>query len=51
MWCHPGFLENGFSGTDSIAEQREVEIGILTDKNLRELARRREIQLISFREL
>jgi len=51
MWCHPGFLENGFSGTDSIAEQREVEIGILTDKNLRELARRREIQLISFRQL
>jgi predicted glycoside hydrolase/deacetylase ChbG (UPF0249 family) len=51
MWCHPGFLENGFSGTDSIAEQREVEIGILTNKNLRELARRREIQLISFRQL
>jgi predicted glycoside hydrolase/deacetylase ChbG (UPF0249 family) len=51
MWCHPGFLENGFSGTDSIAEQREVEIGILTDKNLRELARRRQIQLISFRQL
>jgi len=51
MWCHPGFLENGFSGTDSIAEQREVEIGILTDKNLRELARQREIQLISFRQL
>ncbi|PYU03592.1 MAG: hypothetical protein DMG34_12680 [Acidobacteria bacterium] len=51
MWCHPGFLENGFSGTDSIADQREVEIGILTDKNLRELARRREIQLISFRQL
>jgi predicted glycoside hydrolase/deacetylase ChbG (UPF0249 family) len=51
MWCHPGFLENGFSRTDSIAEQREVEIGILTDKNLRELARQREIQLISFRQL
>ena len=51
MWCHPGFLENGFSRTDSIAEQREVEIGILTDKKLRELARRREIQLISFRQL
>jgi len=51
MWCHPGFLESGFSGTDSIAEQREVEIGILTDKNLRELARRRQIQLISFRQL
>jgi chitin disaccharide deacetylase len=51
MWCHPGFLENGFSGTDSIAEQREVEIGILTDRNLRELARRRQIQLISFRQL
>jgi len=51
MWCHPGFLETGFSLTDSIAEQREVEIGILTDKNMRELARRREIQLISFRQL
>jgi len=51
MWCHPGFLENGFSASDSIAEQREVEIGILTDKNLRELAHRREIQLISFHQL
>ena len=51
MWCHPGFLENGFSASDSIAEQREVEIGILTDKNLRELARRRQIQLISFHQL
>jgi predicted glycoside hydrolase/deacetylase ChbG (UPF0249 family) len=51
MWCHPGFLENGFSGTDSIAEQREVEIAILTNKTLRELARRKEIQLISFRQL
>jgi predicted glycoside hydrolase/deacetylase ChbG (UPF0249 family) len=51
MWCHPGFPEHGFSGTDPIAEQREVEIGILTDESLRELARRREIQLISFRQL
>jgi chitin disaccharide deacetylase len=51
MWCHPGFSESGFSGTDSIAEQREVEISILTNKTLRELARRKEIQLISFRQL
>jgi predicted glycoside hydrolase/deacetylase ChbG (UPF0249 family) len=51
MWCHPGFSESGFSGTDSIAEQREVEIGILTSRTLRELARRKEIQLISFRQL
>jgi chitin disaccharide deacetylase len=51
MWCHPGFFESGFSRTDSMAEQRELEIGILTDRNLRELARRRKIQLISFRQL
>ena len=51
MWCHPGFLESGFSGTDSIAAQREVEIGILTDKTLRDLAHCRNIQLISFHQL
>jgi predicted glycoside hydrolase/deacetylase ChbG (UPF0249 family) len=51
MWCHPGFIENGFSGSDSIAEQREIEIGILTDKDLREIAERRGIQLISFGQL
>lgn len=51
MWCHPGFLEPGFSASDSIAEQREVEIGILTDHALRDVAIRREIQLINFRQL
>jgi chitin disaccharide deacetylase len=51
MWCHPGFLEEGFSDSDSIACQRQIEIGILTDKTLREVAARREIQLINFRQL
>ena len=51
MWCHPGFLDRGFSASDSIAEQRQVEIGILTDRSLRDVAARRDIQLINFRQL
>jgi len=48
MWCHPGFLENGFSRTDRLALQREREIGVLTDPALREIVRRRDIKLIRF---
>jgi predicted glycoside hydrolase/deacetylase ChbG (UPF0249 family) len=51
MWCHPGFLEEGFSDSDSIANQRQIEIGILTDKTLRDVADRRNIRLINFRQL
>ncbi len=51
IWCHPGFFENGFSETDRLREQREVEIGILTDPQLRNVVNTRGIRLISFNDL
>jgi chitin disaccharide deacetylase len=49
--CHPGLYEEGFSETDGICAQREVEFRWLTDPELRELVWRRGIQLITYREL
>jgi len=51
LWCHPGFPQSGFSETDSLSERRELEIEILTDPRLRDLARSREVQLINFSQL
>jgi predicted glycoside hydrolase/deacetylase ChbG (UPF0249 family) len=51
IWCHPGFVEKGFSETDTLSSQREIEIGILTDPRLRELTERREINLINFKAI
>jgi len=51
LWCHPGFLQPGFSETDSLSERREQEIAILLDPKLRDIAARRELQLINFLQL
>jgi predicted glycoside hydrolase/deacetylase ChbG (UPF0249 family) len=51
LWCHPGFLQPGFSETDSLSERREQEIAILLDPKLRDIAMRRELQLINFSQL
>jgi predicted glycoside hydrolase/deacetylase ChbG (UPF0249 family) len=51
LWCHPGFLQPGFSETDSLSDRREQEIAILLDPRLRDIAVRRELQLISFSQL
>lgn len=51
MWCHPGFHDKQFSGTDNLASQRQCEIGILTDPALRELVRRQGIELITFDQI
>jgi chitin disaccharide deacetylase len=51
MWCHPGFPEAGFSDTDALRDQREVEIGILTDPQLRAIVKRAEINLVTFNDL
>jgi chitin disaccharide deacetylase len=51
MWCHPGFPEAGFSDTDALRDQREVEIGILTDPQLREIVNRAGINLVTFNDL
>src|SRR5215831_1104571 len=51
LWCHPGFLQPGFSENDSLSNRREQEIAILLDPKLRDIAARRELQLISFSHL
>ena len=51
LWCHPGFVQPGFSETDSLSERREQEILILLDPKLRDIAARRELQLINFSQL
>jgi len=51
LWCHPGFLEDGFSGTDKLALHREREVGVLTDPALREIVHRRGIELIRFDQI
>jgi predicted glycoside hydrolase/deacetylase ChbG (UPF0249 family) len=51
LWCHPGFVQPGFSETDSLSERREQEISILLDPQLRDIATRRELQLINFSQL
>jgi predicted glycoside hydrolase/deacetylase ChbG (UPF0249 family) len=51
LWCHPGFVQPGFSETDSLSERREQEITILLDPKLRDIAARRELRLINFSQL
>lgn len=51
MWCHPGFPERGFSETDALSHQRELEISILTDPRLRETVVHSGIQLVTFQAL
>jgi len=51
MWCHPGFAQRGFSESDPLSRQRELEITILTDPCLRETVEHAGIQLTNFRYL
>lgn len=49
--CHPGIFERGFSEMDAIHAQRERELICLTDRDLLDVIERREIRLISYRDL
>jgi chitin disaccharide deacetylase len=51
LWCHPGFLQPGFSESDSLSERRELEISILLDPQLRDIVARRQLRLINFSQL
>ncbi len=51
IWCHPGYRQQGFSETDSLSLQRELEIGILTGAQLRDITVRQGIELINFRNI
>jgi predicted glycoside hydrolase/deacetylase ChbG (UPF0249 family) len=49
--CHPGLDERGFSERDPIHFQRERELQLLTDPELRAMIVRNGIALISYRQL
>jgi predicted glycoside hydrolase/deacetylase ChbG (UPF0249 family) len=51
IWCHPGFREKGFSETDPLDAQREVELAMLTDSRLPETMKVTGIQLVNFKAL
>jgi chitin disaccharide deacetylase len=51
MCCHPGFPESGFSETDALRSQRELEIRILTDPRLCETVTQAGIELVTFHAL
>ena len=51
IWCHPGFREKGFSETDPLCAQREVELAMLTDSRLPETMKVTGIQLVNFKAL
>jgi len=49
--CHPGIMEPGFSETDAIGFQRERELRLLMDPEMRKAIERNGIRLITFNEL
>lgn len=49
--CHPGLFERGFSENDAIHARREEELVCLANRDLRDIIDRREIRLISYRDL
>ena len=49
--CHPGLFERGFSETDAIRAQREMEMAWLTDPDLRQIIDARGIRLVTYRTL
>jgi predicted glycoside hydrolase/deacetylase ChbG (UPF0249 family) len=51
IWCHPGFPETGFSETDRLSEQRQLEIKILTDPQLKTTVQDAGIRLTAFNQL
>lgn len=51
IWCHPGYHQPGFSETDPLDRQRQLELEMLTSPRLREALECSGIELISFAEL
>lgn len=51
IWCHPGFVESGFSDRDPLREQRCVEAAMLVDPILSDIISQVGIELITFRSL
>jgi predicted glycoside hydrolase/deacetylase ChbG (UPF0249 family) len=51
IWCHPGYHQPGFSETDALDKQRQLELQMLTSPRLREAVEHAGIDLINFADL
>ena len=51
IMCHPGYVDDAFSGESVYNRQRERELQILTDPSIKEAIESNEIRLISFADL
>jgi len=48
IWCHPGFAQPGFSESDPLCQQRELETVMLTERRLADAVHRSGIELVNF---
>jgi predicted glycoside hydrolase/deacetylase ChbG (UPF0249 family) len=51
IWCHPAYHQPGFSESDALDKQRQLELQMLTSPRLRDAVEHSGIELITFREL
>lgn len=51
LMCHPGYVDAALVQQSNYVEQREQELGVLRDPELRELLRERKITLIGYAAL
>ncbi|HEY2981593.1 MAG TPA: carbohydrate deacetylase [Anaerolineales bacterium] len=51
IMCHPGYVDDALRAATSYADQRAVELDVLTDPSVKEAIRARGIELISFAQL
>jgi predicted glycoside hydrolase/deacetylase ChbG (UPF0249 family) len=49
--CHPGYVDDAFANESVYNRQRERELKILTDSNIKAAIQANNIQLITFAEL
>ena len=48
LMCHPGHVDDELKTSSTYADEREWEIEVLCDPKIRELARKRKIELVGF---
>lgn len=51
LMCHPGYVDAALLAGSTYNRQREAELEILTDPNLRQAIQARGIELVAFRDL
>lgn len=51
LGCHPGVSDELSCASDEIAERREIELGVLTGQQMKDVVRERGIRLIQYGDL